>query len=203
MKRRSLLAALPALPIAALPAAATAAPVFVKVGSPIVPEHPWQRAARLAKELSETLALIRDTDAAGNLSVAVVHPAGKPYAVGFADNDSYDEGWAYAREFIREPGFTDPLATAIATYRKGCADYCALPDEVTDAPGSDAPSRTYEPPLVVLSDWDAPARTISAAMEAHILLGEEVEFLSDMGKAMFGAVGGYLLQVENRRRLAL
>jgi hypothetical protein len=64
------------------------------------PEHPWEKAHRLAKELSIALAEVRESDIASSLCVAVVHPAGKPYAVGFADIDSYDRGWRIARETI-------------------------------------------------------------------------------------------------------
>lgn len=104
MKRRAFLAALPAAPLAALPVPETAAkPVYVKVGSPALPrEEPWARAHRLARELSDALATIRDADGEfpGGMCVAVVHPSGEPYSIAFVDIDSYDEGWRFAREEI-------------------------------------------------------------------------------------------------------
>jgi hypothetical protein len=68
------------------------------------PEHPWNRARRLGKELSQALLEIEKSDEHGGLLVAVIHPANRPYAVGFADIDSYDRGWDVALEAIRAEG---------------------------------------------------------------------------------------------------
>ena len=191
MKRRALLAALPALPLA-VPAAA-AAPHD---------EHPWDRARRLARELSDTLAIIRDTDSelAGGMCVAVVHPGGKPYATAFADIDSYDEGWRIAREFIRDR--PDPLAAAMADYRRGIEKCNAMTaeDEARLAGVGGLVDATFGPALSKLASWDAPARTASTALDALTLAAnEDIEFLSDMSRTMFSAACGYLLQIAARQ----
>jgi hypothetical protein len=191
MKRRTFMAAAPIAATASILPGGTASAAV---------EHPWEKARRLARELSDTLAELRAIDQDGGLCVAVVHPAGQPYACGFADIDSYDEGWAIAREFTREPGWVDPLATAIADYRKGCADFCALPEDMAGPEQDKLAEVLINPPMSVLAKWDMPARSASAAFDALVIAGEEVEFLSEMGKAMFGAVGNYLLQVDSRAR---
>jgi hypothetical protein len=125
-----------------------------------------------------------------------VHPAGRPYPCGFADLDSYDEGWAIAREFTREPGYVDPLATAIANYRAASAAFEAMPDDVDFEKTGDA---LYRPSLAVLEAWDRPARTAGTAFDALALAQEDIEFLSDSGRAMYGAAAMYLLQLAGSR----
>ena len=192
MKRRALLAGLPALPLAAVPTLASAAPV--------VAEHPWDRARRLARELSDTLAVIRDTDSqlAGGMCVAVVHPGRKPYATAFADIDSYDEGWRIAREFIRDR--PDPLAAAMADYRRGVEKCNAMTAGDEDRLGvGGVVDATFGPAFGVLASWDTPARTASTALDALTLATGDIDFLSDMSRNMFSAACGYLLQIAARQ----
>jgi len=191
MKRRALLAALPAVPFT-VPAAAAI---------PALPEHPWERARRLARELSETLALIRDTDSemAGSMCVAVVHPGGQPYPIGFADIDSYDEGWRIAREFIRNK--PDPLAAAMAEYRAGIekCNSMTAEDEALLGGVEGLVDATFGPAFAVLAAWDTPARSAATALDALTLAVDDIEFLSDMSKSMFAAAATYLLQIAARQ----
>lgn|GEM_PF-6563018 len=81
--------------------------------APAQPEHPWDRARRLGKELSETLLEVEKTGEHGGLLVAVVHPANREYAVGFADIASYDLGWSKVRSILAADGsLNEPEATA-------------------------------------------------------------------------------------------
>jgi hypothetical protein len=55
-----------------------------------VGEHPWEKARRLARELSETLDEIAETDKTTDRMVAIVEPASKgEYAIGFMDREFY------------------------------------------------------------------------------------------------------------------
>jgi len=49
------------------------------------PEHPWDKARRLGKELSETL-----TECSGGRWLALIFPDGHPHSVSFADLEYYE-----------------------------------------------------------------------------------------------------------------
>ncbi len=69
-----------------------------------ISEHPWDRARRLGKELSATLLEVEKSGQHGGLLVAIVYPANRPYAVGFADIDSYNRGWDQVQRALRDEG---------------------------------------------------------------------------------------------------
>ena len=187
MRRRSFIAAAPA---------ALAVPATVEAA---VPEHPWEKARRLGRELSQAMADVRDCDSGGYLCVAVVYPAGEKFPLGFADIDSYSEGWAIAREFTRLPGWRDELAGAIAAYRAGVDRLNAMSETEEAALGEEeVVARTYGPAMDALAAWDAPARTAGTALEALMLASEDIEFMSGMSRTLFEAAAGYLLQVAGR-----
>lgn len=94
MRRRALLAALPALPLAIPASAAAAAP----------PEHPWDRARRLARELSDALDDIDEIGMGQHVAIVYRHAH-----VGFADHDYYDQLWSKI--------MTEEQAEAVAEYR--------------------------------------------------------------------------------------
>ena len=162
MDRRNVLKGLPLVAVtASLPAIASDV------------EHPWEKARRLARELSDTLAQVEDGD-----WFAKVYPANANLPPVFFGSISALDAKVY-----------DPLLDAIQAYRDGSADFETNANEHNE---DWYPSVSYQPPLEALEAWDKPILTHEAAMAALKLVSEgEVEPLSEMGETLFNLVLAY------------
>jgi hypothetical protein len=91
--------------VALMGAAASSLALAVPTVAAVAPvEHPWVKARRLAKELSETLAAIDDGD-----MLAVVEPHGSTHPVMFMNGGAYRQRWSQV--------MTDDQAQAVAEWQ--------------------------------------------------------------------------------------
>lgn len=139
LTRRTALAAIPSLGAAAiLPVAAAAA----------TPEHPWEKARRLGKELADVLAQdIGDGIGPGGEWYAEVHPAGRDYNVMFGSID--------AREWPRR-NVSLPWQNLVAAHKAAWDAFGRSVDEC-DVP---SPSKAAE------RRWNRTNRAEEKALEA-------------------------------------
>lgn len=86
---------------------------------------------------------------------------------------------------------TDPLSSAIADYQRGEDAFNAISEADWPAMGGESVviAQTYGPPMAVLEDWEKPAMTRAAALEALRLAHAEnkVYDSSAISKAMVSA----------------
>lgn len=91
----------------------------------------------------------------------------------------------------RATASADPLSAAIADYRRGEDAFSSISEDDWPALGGEnaVVSQTYGPPMAVLEDWQKPATTRAAALEALRLAHSEnsVHDSSAVSKAMVAA----------------
>ena len=75
----------------------------------------------------------------------------------------------------------DPLVDAIDAYRKGLAAFNATPSAIIELDDDAVIARTYGPPMRVLMEWEAPAKTLTGAIAAiHLADEESISFTASL-----------------------